>query len=124
MRRPLPWIWIVLAAILLLAPGPAGRLVLEILGGLTIAVVLLPLFFGAAALVAWQVFRRRLRTCDACGFSSLGSDVCPACGHSLALDPPAGQPLNAPDIDASHATITVEATDVDSESSTPPPDGH
>ena len=56
------WLWLLLALLLLLAPGPAGRFVLDLLGGITLLLVLLPLLLGAAGFVAWQVIQRRLRT--------------------------------------------------------------
>ncbi|MFM7269075.1 MAG: hypothetical protein ACKOZT_10915 [Cyanobium sp.] len=111
MRSTLPWGWIALAAFLLLLPGPAGRLLLDLLGGVTLLVLLLPLLAGGAALVGWQLLRRRLRTCPACGFSSLGSDLCPACGCSLA-DVASHSSAASPDPDPRSATITVDATAV------------
>jgi hypothetical protein len=113
MQRPIPWLWILLALVLLLAPGPAGRFLLDLLGGLTLLVLLLPLLFGAAGVVAWQLLRRRLRTCSACGFTSIGSAVCPACGTPFAAPSASssGSPPSA-EIPASEATIDVDVVDV------------
>lgn len=83
MQRSNTWIWLLLVALLLLAPGPLGRFVLDLVGGLTLALLLLPLLLGAAGFVAWQVIQRRLRTCPACGFTSMAIDSCPACGTSF-----------------------------------------
>ena len=110
MRAPLPWGWIALALALLLLPGPAGRWLLDLVGGLTLLLLLLPLLAGGAGLIAWQLLRRRLRTCPACGVSSLGTSQCPACGTVFDDDPSA--PSEAP-IDAGSATITVNAVPVD-----------
>jgi ribosomal protein L32 len=118
MSRSLPWGWIALAAFLLLLPGPAGRLLLDLIGGLTLTLLLLPLLAGGAALIGWQVLRSRLQVCTACGIASLDRNVCPACGTSRA----AGE-ASAPDasvfgvggldeVDARSATITVDAVDV------------
>jgi hypothetical protein len=115
MNRSLPWGWIALVGLLLLLPGPLGRLLLDLLGGLTLLVVLLPLLAGAAGLVGWQLLRSRLRTCPACGFSSLGGGPCPACGSSFQSDPGSA---STPELDPRSATITVEAVDV--ETSNPP----
>lgn len=116
MNRSLPWGWILLAGLLLLIPGPAGRLLLDLLGGLTLTLLLLPLVLGAAALIGWRLISRRLVTCAACGAPSIGMIQCPACGAPLsvsdALDPDG-------DVDASSATITVDAVAVDR----PPPPG-
>ena len=43
MRRDLPWFWIGLAGLLLLLPGPVGRVLLDLIGGLTLTILLLPL---------------------------------------------------------------------------------
>lgn len=111
MQRPIPWPWILLALLLLLlAPGPAGRFLLDLLGGLTLLLLLLPLLFGAAGLVGWQLLRRRLRTCSACGFTSVGNAVCPACGtpfDASSVAPP------SPEIRASDVTIDVDVVEVD-----------
>ncbi len=114
MQRPIPWLWILLALVLLLAPGPAGRFLLDLLGGLTLLVLLLPLLFGAVGVVGWQLLRRRLRTCSACGFTSVGSAVCPACGTPFAPSPStsSGNPPSV-EIPASQATIDVDVIDVD-----------
>ena len=122
MKTTLPWGWIALAAFLLLLPGAAARLLLDLLGGVTLLLVLLPLLAGGAALIGWQVLRSRLRTCSACGFSSLGTSVCPACGSPFE----GGQDASGQDVplDASTATITVEATPVSDGSRSDNPGTH
>ena len=128
MPRSLPWLLILLAVVLVLAPGPAGRFLLDLLGGVTLLLLLLPLMFGAAGLVAWQVLRRRLRTCAVCGFTSLGTDVCPACGspfETSAVSPfasgndPARSRAQAgsSEIPAADATIDVEVVEVEDQGS-------
>lgn len=111
------WWWIVVLLLVLLAPGPAGRLLLDVLGGVTLLLVALPLALGGAGLLGWWLLQRRLRTCRACGFRSLGSDVCPACGTVFTA--PEGSPSasaygeGGPTFDARDLTIDVTATDVD-----------
>jgi hypothetical protein len=112
-RSSFPWIWIGLAAILLLMPGAAGRLLLDLLGGITLLLILLPLLAAGAGFLGWQVIRRRLKTCATCGTTSFGSELCPACGTPLV---PTQQGWRAEDpgmIDPSQMTINVEAVDVE-----------
>jgi hypothetical protein len=125
MQRPsIPWFWILLPVLFLVLPGPARRLLLDLLGGLTLTLLLLPLLVGGLAVLGWQILRRRLRTCEACGFSSLGSPVCPACGTPFTEGAFPGNREGSPaapgiwkgrtdrDMDARNVTINVEAVDV------------
>jgi hypothetical protein len=119
MNSSLPWGWIVLAALLLLLPGPAGRLLLDLLGGLTLTLLLLPLLLGGVALIGWRLISRRLVTCKACGASSIGMGQCPSCGAPLSAS---GSPDGDSEVEASSATITVDAVAVES-SPDPGPSG-
>lgn len=113
MQRRLPWFWIVLAALLLLAPTPAGRLLLDVLGGITLTLLLLPVLLGVAGWVAWQLLQRRVRTCQVCGTPSMGLEQCPACGALFPGEPGAGAQAAAPEIDARNVTIDVEVLNDD-----------
>jgi hypothetical protein len=124
MERRVPWLWIGIAAALLLLPTPAGRVVLDVIGGLTLTLLLLPVLAGAVALIGWQLVRRRLRTCPSCGFASLGTDRCPACGSSFEAGEGGGsargaggsfsaQTAQGREIDARDVTINVDAIDLD-----------
>lgn len=107
----------VLAAILLLLPGPAGRLLLSVLGGATLLFLLLPVLVTAVGLLAWQALRPHLITCGVCGIKSLSRETCPACGSPLTA-----QTGNSPReawkaggidaLEAGQVTIDVEAVDV------------
>ena len=114
MSRPLPWFWIALAALLLLLPASAWRVLLDLLGGLTLTLLLLPLLAGAAAWIGWQILRSRLRPCPVCGVSSLAVDICPACGSPMQAegDSPSGFASALPELDASQVTINVQAVEV------------
>ena len=109
MERKIPWVWIVLAGLLLLAPGTFGRLFLDLAEGLTLTILVLPLILGIGGFVGWQVLQRRFKPCPACGFVSSGLDTCPACGASVANG--SGGSGSAEFIDASTATIDVEVVD-------------
>jgi rRNA maturation protein Nop10 len=122
MQRSIPWLWIVLGGLLLLAPGAIGRLLLDVAEGLTFVLVVLPLLVGGAGLIAWQVLKRRLQTCEACGFTSFATEVCPACG-TLFPSAPGGSSATAPApaIDARNVTINVDAVEVPSVDRHKPP---
>ncbi|MEB3317765.1 MAG: hypothetical protein VKO39_06455 [Cyanobacteriota bacterium] len=117
-RSSFPWFWLVLAAIILLLPGTAGRLLLDVLGGVTLLILLLPLLAVGAGFLAWQAFRSRLMTCEACGTTSFGSTLCPACGASLTDQANStergwtSRDTEAPD--PGQVTIDVEVVDVPS----------
>lgn len=109
MQRSNTLIWLLLAALLLLAPGPLGRFVLDLLGGITLALLLLPLLLGAAGFVAWQVIQKRLHTCSSCGFTSMATDICPACGTPFGDGIDAASPVDQ--LDVSNVTIDVEVVE-------------
>ena len=111
MERKIPWVWIVMAGLLLLAPGTFGRLFLDLAEGLTLTILVLPLILGIGGFVGWQLLQRRFKPCPACGFVSSGLDTCPACGASVANG--SGGSGSAEFIDASTATIDVEVVDDD-----------
>ena len=111
MQQSRTWLWLLLALLLLLAPGPAGRFVLDLLGGITLLLVLLPLLLGAAGFVAWQVIQRRLRTCESCGFASMEKEFCPACGS--AFDAPNTGAESGEQFDVSNVTIDVQVLNED-----------
>ncbi|MFM7550693.1 MAG: hypothetical protein ACKO7Z_05910 [Cyanobacteriota bacterium] len=121
--RSIPWLWIAIGALVLLAPGPAGRLLIDVLGGVTLTLLLLPVLLGAAGWIGWQVLQRRLRTCQACGFTSMGGEICPACGSAYAAGgaassttgsglSPDGGIAGGVEIDPRNVIIDVQATDV------------
>jgi ribosomal protein L32 len=111
MNRPVPWLWIALLGLLLLAPGASLRVVFDLLGGLTLVLVLITVLGAGAAVIGWQVLRRRVQTCPACGTLTMATEVCPACGSAFQAGDPTGIAAEARD-----ATITVTATEVDDSS--------
>ena len=108
------WIWLVLVAILIFIPGTAARLLLDVLGGLTLFLLLIPVLAAGGGFLAWQLIRRRMKTCSACGTSSFGCDVCPACGAWLDGKGSTSAWMNdLEEIDPSQVIINVEAEDVE-----------
>lgn len=111
MQRPIPWLWILVIALLLLAPGFTARLFFDVLQGVTLLLVFGPLVLAGAGFLAWQWFKRRLISCPACGTVSIGSTVCPACGASLAAGQGQGGGTAA-EPPASRAVIDVQVREV------------
>ncbi len=72
MQRPIPWLWITVIGVLVLAPGFTARLFVDVLEGVTLLLVFGPLVLAGAGFLAWQWFKRRLVTCPACGTPSIG----------------------------------------------------
>jgi hypothetical protein len=114
MRPSPPWGWIALGLLLLVLPTPLGRLFLDLLGGFALLILVLPLLAGGAALIGWQLLRRRLRTCPSCGVASMATDQCPACGASLGVNNAVGG--GQAELDPRSATITVDAVPVNDSS--------
>ena len=115
MQRNVPWLWILLIGLLLVAPGLTARLFVDVLEGVTLLLVLGPLALAGAGLIAWQWAKRRLTVCPACGTPSLGASQCPACGTSLAGQPrgTATAAAAAAEPDARDAVIDVTVREVD-----------
>lgn len=113
MRRPVPWLWITVIALLLLAPGFTARLFVDVLEGVTLLLVIGPLVLAGGGFLAWQWFKRRLVTCAVCGTPSFGATTCPGCGAPLS-EANAGrpQPVDQP---ASTAVIDVQVRDISEE---------
>jgi hypothetical protein len=118
MSRPIPWLWIALAGLLLLAPGLVGRLFVDVLEGITLLLVVVPLVLAGGGVIGWWWLRRNLITCSACGTTSLGQSQCPACGAPLRpgqgqSDPGSASGGVSVGVDASDVTIDVVAQSVE-----------
>jgi len=106
MQRPIPWLWITALALLLLAPGFTARLFVDVLEGFTLLLVFGPLVLAGGGFLAWQWFKRRLRTCSVCGTASLAVQQCPACGTPFSTSAGGGE------VSAGTAVIDVQVQDV------------
>lgn len=112
MQRPIPWLWITAIGLLLLAPGFAARLFVDVLEGITLLVVVGPLLLAGAGFLAWKWFKRRIITCPECGTPSVGAVQCPACGAPLSGS--AAAPSVATELEARDAVIDVQVSDLGS----------
>ena len=116
MNRPPAVLWIAVV-LLLLVPTAAGRLLLDLAGGVLLALLALPLILSGLGWIGWKLLQSRMISCTACGATGLkGAEVCAVCGtpYPSTGDNPAS--AAAPSTPASDLTIDVVAQDVDSDS--------
>ncbi|MDC3185688.1 hypothetical protein OBA47_00460 [bacterium] len=116
MNRPPAVLWIAVV-LLLLIPTAAGRLLLDLAGGVLLALLALPLILSGLGWIGWKLLQSRMISCAECGANGLkGAGVCGVCGtpYANAGDTPAS--AAAPFTPASDLTIDVIAQDVDSDS--------
>ena len=116
MNRPPAVLWIAVV-LLLLVPTAAGRLLLDLAGGLLLALLALPLILSGLGWIGWKILQSRMVSCNACGAVGFkDADVCAVCGTPYAnagSGAPAAASSSTP---ASDLTIDVIAQDVDSDS--------
>ena len=114
MNRP-PVFAFIAIGLLLLLPAGAGRLLLDLAGGLLVALLMLPVLLGGLGWVGWKVLQKRMQTCPACGAVGFGSNSqCSVCGTPYGPKVEADQPTSF-SIPASDLTIDITAQDVDSD---------
>ena len=104
MNRPPALLWFAVLLLLLL-PTAAGRVLLDLVGGLALVLLAVPLLLTGLGWIGWKVLQSRMVSCPACGTSSLkGVAVCPACGVHAPIK--VGQPPDTA-VPASDVTIDV-----------------
>ena len=105
MNRVPPLVWLVL--LLLLLPTAAGRVLLDLAGGLMLTLLALPVVLGGLGWIGWKILQSRMTTCSACGATTLAtSDRCGVCGT----------PFNSDAVPASDVTVDITAQDAGSDS--------
>ena len=115
LNRP-PLFVLIAIGLLLLLPVGAGRVLLDLAGGLLVVLLVLPFLLGGLGWVGWKVLQSRMQSCSACGAVGLGSNLqCSVCGTPYSSQPGAETP-NGVSIPASDLTIDITAQDVDSDS--------
>lgn len=109
MLRPTPLVWI-LVFVLLLLPSPAGRALLDVVGGVVLFLLALPLILGGFGWLGWTLLQRRMVACPSCGTMSFSpGEHCRVCGADLSTSASV-EPDSAP---ASAMTVDVQAEDVE-----------
>ena len=113
-NRP-PFFVFIAIGLLLLLPAGAGRLLLDLAGGLLVVLLMLPVLLGGLGWVGWRVLQTRMQICPACGAVGFGSNSqCSVCGTPYDSNVDADQPTSFL-IPASDLTIDITAQDVDSD---------
>ena len=116
MNRPPAVLWIAVV-LLLLVPTAAGRLLLDLAGGLLLTLLALPLILSGLGWIGWKLLQSRMVTCTACGATGLkGTGVCAVCGTPYSNTESSSAAAAASSTPASDLTIDVIAQDVDSDS--------
>ena len=111
MTRPSPLVWLAIVLLLLL-PTAAGRLLLDLAGGLLLILLVLPFLLTGLGWIGWKILQSRMVNCSACGAVNFGgSSVCSVCGTPLD-----GMSGPDPSVPASEVTIDVTAQDAGSDS--------
>ena len=115
MNRPPTLLWFAVLLLLLL-PTAAGRVLLDLVGGLALVLLAVPLLLTGLGWIGWKVLQSRMESCPACGTASIkGVERCPACGTSMPVDS-SGAASSDPAVPASDVTIDVTAQEVNSDS--------
>ena len=108
MNKPSSLIWMVFI-LLLIVPTPAGKLIIDLAGGIFILITLVPLILGGVGWLAWNRIQSNLQTCETCGSSFINSQIiCPICGTKIR-----NQKDNLENIPASAATIDIQSENID-----------
>ncbi|MAR06365.1 MAG: hypothetical protein CL862_04595 [Cyanobium sp. NAT70] len=123
MNRSSLLLWSALLALLLL-PTAAGRVLLDVAGGVILVLLALPLVLAGLGWIGWKVLQSKLITCQACGAASFGgSDRCAVCGTPLNPSSSSGpgpqqaaSSMSESSAPASEVTIDVTAQDAGSDS--------
>lgn len=116
MNRPPAVLWIAII-LLLLVPTAAGRVLLDLAGGLLLTLLALPLILSGLGWIGWKLLQARMITCSACGATGLkGSAVCGVCGTPYAGAANSPDTPSVASMPASDCTIDVDAQEVDSDS--------
>ena len=108
MYKPSSLIWMGFILLVIL-PTPAGKLIIDLAGGIFLIITIIPLILGGLGWFAWTRIQSKLQTCEACGSKFMNNQViCPICGTTT---------KNTKDflenIPASAATIDIKSEELD-----------
>ena len=119
MLRPSPLIWLAILLLFLL-PTAAGRVLLDIAGGLMLASLAIPIVLAGFGWLAWRGLQSKMVTCEVCGIKTFQNNGdCPVCGSAISSKNSSASSTNQQNnnsVSASNATIDVQAEDIGSDS--------
>ena len=108
MNKPSSLLWMVFILLVIL-PTPAGKLIIDLAGGIFILITITPLVLGGIVWFTWKTIQSKVKTCEACGSSFLNSQMtCPVCGKAIKKNTDILE-----NIPASAATIDIKSEDID-----------
>tara|TARA_Y100001968_G_scaffold323015_1_gene360032 strand:+ start:615 stop:941 length:327 start_codon:yes stop_codon:yes gene_type:complete len=108
MNKPSSLIWMVFALLLIL-PTPAGKLIVDLAGGLFLVITFISIILGGLGWIAWKRIQSQVQTCEVCGTNFLNNQLtCPVCGRNTNNNKD-----NYENIPASSATIDVTPETID-----------
>ena len=108
MNKPSSLLWMVLI-ILIILPTPAGKIIINLAGGIFLIITVIPLILGGIGWFTWKRIQSNVQACEACGSTILNSQIsCPICGATIKNT---GDMLK--DIPASGATIDIKSEKID-----------
>ena len=108
MNKPSSLIWMVFI-LLLIIPTPAGKFIIDLVGGIFLIITILPLIIGGIGWFTWKRIQSKVQTCEACGSTFLNSQIiCPLCGTTIKKSTDFLE-----NIPASAATIDIKSEDID-----------
>ena len=108
-------LWFALIMIFLL-PTAAGRFLLDLAGGLMLALLAVPILLTGIGWIGWRILQSKLIKCETCGASIISeSKVCPACGSHVSAESKSNKSMyeKTNSIPASSATIDITAKNAD-----------
>ena len=108
MNKPSSLIWMVFI-LLLIVPTPAGKLIIDLAGGIFLIITIVPLILGGVGWFAWKKIQATVQTCESCGSRFINSQIiCPICGTKIR-----DEKDNLENIPASAATIDIQSENID-----------
>ncbi len=108
MNKPSSLLWMALFFIVIL-PTPAGKLIIDLAGGIFLFLALIPIILGGFGWFTWQRIRSKVQTCNACGSTFLNDQLkCPICGENINKT---DKSFN--NVPASSATIDIKPEEIE-----------